>query len=116
MKKYHIINIMNNPLSIISGNLPNEIRYNIQSYLINETAYKILQEYFSYLTYKKNLYEDFSYDQYIKPNCYCVRYFNNNASRWKMRDCHYCDDFAYSNKYKPLDFIECINKVKFGNN
>ena len=108
MKKYHIINIMNNPLSIISGNLPNEIRYNIQSYLINETAYKILQEYFDYLIYKKNLYEDFCYTQYIKPNCYCSRYFNSRANRWKTRDCHYCYDLEYSYKYKPIDFIECI--------
>lgn len=99
---------MINPISIIGGKLPDEIKYNIQSYLINETAYKILQEYFSYLTYKKNLYEDFCYAQYIKPNCYCCRYFNSRASRWKIRDCHYCDEFEYSYKYKPIDFIECI--------
>ena len=34
--------------------LPDEIKYNIQSYLINENVYKALQEYFNYLFYKKN--------------------------------------------------------------
>tara|TARA_Y200000002_G_scaffold375108_1_gene376878 strand:+ start:535 stop:882 length:348 start_codon:yes stop_codon:yes gene_type:complete len=99
---------MINPISIIGSKLPDEIKYNIQSYLVNETAYKMLQEYFNYLYYKKELYENFCYEQYIKPNCYCFRYFNSSANRWKTRDCHYCDNLEYSDKYKPLDFIECI--------
>ena len=76
---------MNNPLSIIGGNLPIEIKYNIQSYLINETVYKILQEYFNYLCYKKELYEDFCYIQYVKPNCKCYSYYNSRANRWKKK-------------------------------
>ena len=39
--------------------LPDEIKYNIQSYLVNECVYKFLQEYFQYLIYKKELYENF---------------------------------------------------------
>ena len=37
---------MIHPLTLIPFcNLPDEIKYNIQSYLINEIAYKVLQEY-----------------------------------------------------------------------
>ena len=25
-----------------------------------------------------------------------------------MRDCYYCDELEYGNKYKPNDFMECI--------
>lgn len=88
--------------------LPDEIRYNIQSYLVNECVYQMLQEYFQYLIYKKNLYQDFCYDQYVSPNCGCYRYYNSNAQRWKTRDCYYCDELEYGNKYIPQDYIECI--------
>jgi len=85
-----------------------EIRIVIKSYLVNEIAYKMLQEYFLYLYFKKELYQDFSYIQYILPNCYCKTYYNSNSQRWKTIDCHYCDQFEYCNKYIPNDFIECI--------
>ena len=88
--------------------LSDEIKYNIQSYLVNETAYKVLQEYFNYLFYKKNLYEDFCYEQYVKPNCICYRYYNSNAQKWKTKDCIFCDEFEYTDKYIPNDYIECI--------
>ena len=87
---------MINPLSIIGKNLPDEIKYNIQSYLVNEMAYKMLQEYFNYLFYKKNLYEDFCYEQYVKLNCSCYRYYNSNAQRWKTRDCYICNELNLS--------------------
>ncbi len=88
--------------------LPDEIKYNIQSYLVNECLYKALQEYFQYLIYKKELYENFCYEQYVIPNCRCYTYYNSNAQRLKMRDCYYCDELEYGNKYKPNDFMECI--------
>ena len=88
--------------------LPNEIKNNIQSYLVNEAAYKMLQEYFNYLFYKKNLYEDFCYEQYVRPNCKCYSYYNSNAQRWKTRDCYLCDEFEYTDKYIPNDYRECI--------
>ena len=87
-----------------------EIRVVIKSYLVNEIAYKMLQEYFNYLYYKKELYENFCYTQYIRPNCYCRRYYNSNAQRWKTRDCRHCDELEYSDKFIPNDFLECIRE------
>ena len=100
---------MNSPHLYFYNIFSNEINNNIQSYLINETAYQILQEYFSYLIYKKNLYQDFCYTQYIEPNCKCYRYYNPRAKRWKTRDCYLCDEFEYSDKFLPNDFKECIS-------
>jgi hypothetical protein len=87
-----------------------EIRVVIKSYLVNEIAYKMLQEYFNYLYYKKELYENFCYTQYIRPNCYCRTYYNSNAQRWKTRDCRHCDELEYSDKFIPNDFLECIRE------
>ena len=100
---------MIHPLTLIPlCNLSDEIKYKIQSYLINEASYKALQEYFNYLFYKKELYQDFCYLQYVRPNCKCYTYYNSNAHRLKTRECYHCEKFEYSHKYIPNDFVECI--------
>lgn len=101
---------MNSPIQLLNNYFPYEIKILIQSYLINEMAYKMLQEYFLYLYLKKELYEDFSYTQYIYPNCYCKTYYNSRLQRWKTRDCHFCDELEYSDKFIPNDFLECIRE------
>jgi hypothetical protein len=45
---------MNSPIQLLNNYFPYEIKILIQSYLINEMAYKMLQEYFLYLYLKKN--------------------------------------------------------------
>ena len=111
---------MNSPLVLFENTLPQDLLNIIQSYLINDFAYKVLNEYFDYLYYKKELYEDFVYYQYVKPNCKCIRYFNSIAQRWKTRDCYNCDIFEYTYKYMPLDFRMCIHdnyqyqKIRYG--
>lgn len=70
----------------------------IQSYLITRI-----------LSLFKELYQDFSYTQYILPIC-TIKFtnYNSNSQRWKTIDCHYCVQFEYCNKYIPNDFIQCI--------
>lgn len=99
---------MNSPHLYFYNIFSNEINHKIRSYLINETAYQTLQEYFSYLIYKKELYENFCYIQYIKPNCKCYRYYNPIAKRLKSKDCYLCESFEYGEKFIPNDFLECV--------
>jgi hypothetical protein len=99
---------MNSPLILIQHKLPYEIINIIQSYLINNFAYRAVKEYYTYLYYKKDLYEDFAYNQYILPNCRCHRYYNSRAGRWKEHECYGCLSFEYGYVYMPLDYRICI--------
>ncbi len=101
---------MNSPIIILKDTLPLEILMNIQKYIVNDVVYSALQEYFGYLYYKKELYEDFVYTQYIMPNCKCIRYYNSLAQRWKTRDCYSCEKYEYSYNYIPKDFVNCVIK------
>jgi hypothetical protein len=97
---------MSSPVLIIQeaipSKLPNEILYIISSFLRNDLAYQAIKEYFNYLLQKKETYEDFVYNNYIMPNCYCHRVRRN-------RDCGYCHEFYYTYKYTPNDWKCCIN-------
>jgi hypothetical protein len=99
---------MNSPLIIFIDILPREIISIIQLYLTNDFAVNALKEYYSYLYYKKELYEDFVYQQYVAPNCSCRRYYNQRAERWKTRECSECFKYDSTIVYMPCDFKLCI--------
>ena len=101
---------MNSPIEIICSKhgIDKNIKNIIKSFIRNEVAYKALKEYFSYLYYKKELYQDFSYTQYVKPNCRCFRYWNSRVNRHLLKECNECYKFEYTYIYTPNDFIECI--------
>ena len=109
---------MSSPLlivqEVIPRKLPNELVYIISSYLRNDIAYEAIKEYYSYLFYKRDLYNDFVYENYIMPNCYC------NLRR--RHECKYCYYHDYTDRYTPQDFICCIRdnpqftKIFYGEN
>lgn len=101
---------MNSPLKLIEDKFPIEVLNIIQSYMSNDVVYFALQKYFDYLFYKRDLYQEFVLEQYIEPNCRCFSYWNSIAQRWKTRDCYFCEEFEYSDKYTPLDFTYCITE------
>jgi hypothetical protein len=111
---------MKSPIILFESKLPRDVLNIIQTYLINDFAYQALKEYYNYLNYKKELYEDFAYQQYITPNCTCRRYYNSIAQRWKERECSGCFIFEYTNVYMPKDFRICIynnsqyHKIQYG--
>jgi len=103
---------MNTPLVLFKNKLPQDVLNIIQSYVMNDFVHNALKEYYSYLYYKKELYEDFAYQQYILPHCYCYRYYNSRAQRWKDRECRYCYEYEYTKKYIPSDYQLCIEDNK----
>lgn len=111
---------MNSPLILFENKLPRELLDIIQSYLINDIAYIMLKEYFSYLYDKKELYEEFVYNNYVMPNCSCIRYFNSFANRWKTKECDVCFIYESTLTYMPEDFRLCIwdndqfQKINYG--
>ena len=113
---------MISPLILFENKLPKELLNYIQNYLTNDIAINALKEYFSYLYHKKELYEDFVYDQYILPNCKCRRYYNSRAQRWKTRECDSCFIFDSTFTYMSEDFRMCImdnpqyQKIQYGKN
>lgn len=111
---------MKSPIILFESKLPRDVLNIIQTYLINDFVYQALKEYYNYLYYKKELYENFAYEQYIIPNCSCRRYYNSIAQRWKERECSGCYIFEYTNVYMPKDFRICIynnpqyRKIQYG--
>lgn len=112
---------MNSPLIIFENKLPIELLNHIQSYMVNDIAVKALCDYFDYLYNKKEIYEEFVYEQYVMPNCRCIEYFNNIAQRWKTRECDACFIYESTFTYMPEDFRLCIwdntaqyQKIKYG--
>ena len=99
---------MNSPLVLFEEKLPIELINIIQSYLSNDIAFIALKEHYDYLFYKRDLYENFVYTNYILPNCYCYTYYNPRANRIKTRDCNHCFKYEYTNCYMMNDFEVCI--------
>tara|TARA_B100001989_G_C24248071_1_gene320685 strand:- start:148 stop:504 length:357 start_codon:yes stop_codon:yes gene_type:complete len=89
-------------------NVSFDVQQIIQKFLINKWAIIAINNYFNYLFYFKDLYENFVINNYIEPRCRCIRYYNSFAGRWKTRECYLCDEFECSDKYIPTNFIECI--------
>ena len=96
---------MNSPLTIICSkyNIPQEVENIIQCYMTNDFMYKALQEYYDYLFITQELYDDFVYENYIVPNCYC-----NPELIARRRECSHCYYYEYSYKYKMEPYIQCI--------
>ena len=81
--------------------MPRELCDIIQSYITNDIANQAIKEYYSYLLYEQDVYEDFVLTTYVTPNCYCHRLRRN-------KDCSWCYYFEYTNKYKLDSYITCI--------
>lgn len=98
---------MNSPLTLICSkyNVPQELENIIQSYMTNDFMYKALQEYYDYLFTTQELYDDFVYDNYIVPNCYC-----NPGLIARKRECSHCYYYEYTHKYKMEPYILCITE------
>ena len=96
---------MNSPLPLICSkyNVPQELENIIQSYMSNDFMYKALQEYYHYLYYMQELYDDFVYENYISPNCYCCP-----GLIARRRECSHCYYYEYTYKYKMQPYIQCI--------
>ncbi len=92
---------MNTPLVFIKDKLPPEIINIIQSYVMNENVYLMLQEYFGYLQYKEYIYDNFVYDNYIIPNCYCI-------NDMEIPNCQVCINYEQSDEYTPSPYLTCI--------
>jgi hypothetical protein len=89
---------MNTPIDIVANNLPQDVKNIIQNYCKNELMYNALREYFDYLYEKKEIYENFIYEHYVKPNCSCIG----------TRQCSECWLFHDTLHYMPEDFKLCI--------
>lgn len=92
---------MNNVLEIIQHRVPQPVLDNIHSYLRNDVMEKCLQEYFQYLIYKRNLYRDFAYKQYVYPHCECRGHYD---------ECRVCYIYDNSEYYEPNDFLICMQE------
>jgi len=98
------------PLEILDKHLPREIINYIQQYLTYEIANTAIREYFEYLEYKKEQYEDFVLDNYVFPNCQCVHAPENGQHKvYKRKDCSECFKFdcTYEDRMTPA-YITCI--------
>lgn len=92
---------MNSPLVLIQHRFPQEIVNIIQTYMTNDIVISAISEYFHYLFYEQDLYDDFVYSTYIAPVCYCRRLRRN-------KDCTPCYEYEYTYKYKKDSYITCI--------
>ena len=69
--------------------------------MTNDIVIYAINEYFHYLFYEQELYDDFVYNTYIEPKCYC-RLLRRN------KDCTPCYEYEYTYKYKMDSYITCI--------
>ena len=69
--------------------------------MTNDIVVSAINEYFHYLFYEQDLYDDFVYRTYIAPVCYCHRLRRN-------KDCTPCYKYEYTYKYKMDSYITCI--------
>lgn len=102
---------MNSPLKLLENNfhLPREVLDKIQIYLVNDTANNALKLYFDHLYTKKNLYEEFIFENYVYPKCYCNNCPDNGVRKiFKKKDCDPCFIFESTFTYVPNDFNECV--------
>lgn len=96
---------MNSPLSLISGNLPIEIKNHIQGYMRNDLALEAIYYHIDYLYDKQDDHED----KIMSENtCTCYSYFNRRANRWKTRECNLCWMMYYTWDYYLPEYKTCI--------
>ena len=96
-------------------NLPEDIYMIIESYMPikNNFAINAIYEYYDYISYKQQIYEEFIWENYVKPNCRCNNFPNNGIEKiYKRRDCNDC--FMVENSQKNIidEFKVCINENK----
>lgn len=91
---------MNSPLTLIEHKFPIEIINLIQTYIVNENIYIALNEYFSYLQYKDSKYDEFVFNNYIIPSCFCDRELDVI--------CGICIEYENSDHYVPQCYLTCI--------
>ncbi len=92
---------MNSPLTIFKNKLPNELINIIQSYASNDYMYKLLNEHIQNILKKQEIYDEFIFQQYILPNCYC------HSLRYN-KDCNHCHLYEYTDHYKLPEYLTCV--------
>ena len=89
--------------------LPDTVINHIQKYLKNDIVYEAINKYYGYLYDKKKLYEEFVWNNYVFPKCYCNGCPDNGRNKlFRRKDCDYCFIFQFTSKYKLTDFEICI--------
>lgn len=100
---------MNSPLVLFKDTFPQEIINHIQEFMINDSVYEALREYFNKLYYKKELHEEYIWDNYVYPKCYCNNCPDNGVNKlFKRKDCDECFKFQSTLVYMPENFQLCI--------
>lgn len=100
---------MNSPLVLFKNTFPQEVVNNIQSFIINDYVYEAIRNYFNILYHKKELYEEFIWNNYVYPKCYCNNCPDNGVKKiFKRKDCNECFKFEYTLIYMTEDFERCI--------
>lgn len=100
---------MNSPLVLFKDTFPQEILNHIQEFMINDSVYEALRKYFNKLYYKKELHEEYIWDKYVYPKCYCNNCPDNGVNKiFKRKDCDECFKFQSTLVYMPEDFQLCI--------
>ena len=92
---------MKSPIVLLKDKLPQELINKVQSYMKNDNMVTCLREYYNYLIYEQELYENFVLKTYIMPQCYCHRLRRN-------KDCSHCYEFEYTDMYKFDSYITCV--------
>ena len=100
---------MNSPLVLFKDTFPQEIINHIQEFMINDSVYEALREYFNKLYYKKELHEEYIWDNYVYPKCYCNNCPDNGVNKlFNRKDCDECFKFQSTLVYMPENFQICI--------
>ena len=100
---------MNSPLVLFKDTFPQEVLNHIQEFMINDSVYEALRKYFNKLYYKKELHEEYIWDKYVYPKCYCNNCPDNGVNKiFKRKDCNECFKFQSTLVYMPKEFQLCI--------
>jgi len=94
---------MNTPLVIIQRLFPQEVVNIIQSFMRNDIVYQAIDEYFYYLFYQEELYNNFIYNTHIVPNCYCYRIP-------RKKECQYCHEYESMYARTSDAYVICIEE------
>jgi hypothetical protein len=97
---------MNSPLVLFERRLPRELIFMIQRYISNDFVHDALSEYKSYLIYEQKIYDEFCYNQYVLPNCYCHRLSQKYLKKYD--GCDHCRTYESLYYYKLPQYLTCI--------
>jgi hypothetical protein len=105
---------MTTPLTIIQNELPyylcDDIINHIQKFLRNDMMYNALGEYFDYLRYKNELYENFVLYNYVIPRCNCSNHApdNGNNKLYIKKECSVCFMYYSTTHFTNENYLLCI--------